>query len=85
MKMPVDRKMVTVALPKPLLRKARALAVKRKISLPTFLAGVLERLVEDHDDYERAKRRALAHMRHASNLGTKGRITWTRDSLHERR
>ena len=85
MKLPVDRQMVTVALPKPLLRKARALAAERKVSLPKFLAGVLERIVEDHDDYERAKRRSLAHMRTARNLGTKGRITWTRDSLHERR
>lgn len=85
MKMPAEHQAVTVSLPKALLRKAKALAAARRIPLTRLLIGVLERLVKDRDDYERAKRRSLAHMRHASNLGTKGRITWTRDSLHERR
>ncbi|MEO8056558.1 MAG: CopG family transcriptional regulator [Acidobacteriota bacterium] len=74
-----------MSLPKALLRKAKVLAAERRIPLTRLLTGVLEQLVKDRDDYERAKRRALAHMRHATNLGTNGRITWTRDSLHERR
>jgi hypothetical protein len=45
----------------------------------------LQDLVKDRDDYEQARERALELMRNAKNLGTRGRITWTRDSLHERR
>ncbi len=80
-----DRQNVTLSLPKPLLRKAKILAVERQTSLSGLLAGALETLVRDQDEYERAKERALSYMRNARDLGTKGRITWTRDSLHERR
>jgi hypothetical protein len=85
MKMPAEHQTVTVSLPKALHRQAKALAAERRIPLTSLLISLLERLVKDHEDYERAKRRSLAHMRKARNLGTKGRITWTRDSLHERR
>lgn len=80
-----DRQNVTLSLSKPLLRKAKILAVERQTSLSGLLAGVLEGLVRDSDEYEKAKDRALGYMKNARNLGTKGHITWTRDSLHERR
>ena len=80
-----DRQNVTLSLSKPLLRKAKILAVERQTSLSGLLAGALEGLVRDADEYEKAKERALGYMRNARDLGTKGRITWTRDSLHERR
>jgi len=34
--------------------------------------------------YERARRRALRDLRRPRDLGTGGKITWTRDELHER-
>jgi hypothetical protein len=80
-----DRQNVTLSLSKLLLRRAKILAVERQTSLSGLLAGALEGLVRDSDEYEKAKRRALARMKNPPNLGTKGRITWTRDSLHERR
>jgi len=80
-----DRQNVTLSLPRPLLRKAKILAVERQTSLSGILADALEDLVRDQDEYEKAKERALARMRKAQHLGTKGRATWTRDSLHERR
>lgn len=85
MKKAPGRQRLTLAIPRTLLLKARALAATRRVSLTDFLIGVLEGSVKDHDDYERAKRRALSHMRHARDLGTKGKATWTRESLHERR
>ena len=84
-KTPTDHQNVTLSLPKPLLRKAKILAVERQTSLSRLLAGALEGLVRDSDEYEKAKERALSYMRNARDLGTGGRITWTRDSLHERR
>ena len=53
-------------------------------------AGVLVRdpfadLVMDGEDaYARAREHALENLRHPFNLGTFGKITWTRDELHER-
>jgi hypothetical protein len=80
-----DRQNVTLSLSKPLLRKAKILAVERQTSLSALLAGALENLVQDRHDYEQAKDRALARMKKGFHLGTNGRITWTRESLHERR
>ncbi len=54
-------------------------------------AGVLVRdpftdVVMDNgeDAYVRACERALENLKHPLNLGTFGKITWTRDELHER-
>ena len=80
-----DRQNVTLSLPRPLLRKAKILAVEKQTSLSGLLVDALQDLVKDRDDYEQARERALELMRNAKNLGTRGRITWTRDSLHERR
>lgn len=80
-----ERQNVTLSLPKDVLRKAKILAVERRTSLSGLLTGALEGLVRRDDEYERAKERALSYLRNARDLGTKGRITWTRDSLHERR
>jgi len=41
-------------------------------------------MVGEKDEYERARRRFLARMKKGYNLGTNGRVTWTRDELHER-
>jgi hypothetical protein len=82
---PSGRQNVTLSLPKPLLRKAKILAVEKQTSLSGILVDALEDLVREQDEYEKAKARALARMRNARSLGTKGRISWTRDSLHERR
>ncbi len=76
---------MTLSLPKPLLRKAKILAVEKQTSLSGLLVDAIQDLVKDRDDYEQARERALELMRNAKNLGTRGRITWTRDSLHERR
>ena len=42
----------------------------------------LKRLVRDHEQYERSKRRALATMKKGFHMG--GKITATRDDLHDR-
>jgi hypothetical protein len=80
-----DRQNVTLSLPKPLLRKAKILAVERQTSLSGILVDALQDLVREQDEYQQAKERALERMRRAQHLGTKGRAMWTRDSLHERR
>ena len=43
------------------------------------------KMVDEKDEYERARRRDVARAAKGYDLGTHGRATWTRDELHERR
>jgi predicted transcriptional regulator len=81
----VEIQNITLALPKRLLRKVKHLAVEREKSVSRLLTETLEELVARKDAYEEARRRALHDLEHPRSLGTFGKITWTRDELHERR
>jgi metal-responsive CopG/Arc/MetJ family transcriptional regulator len=76
---------ITVALPRNLVQKLKRLAADRGTSVAGLATTALEDLLKERDEYERARKEALARMRKPPNLGTRGRITWSRDSLHERR
>jgi len=60
---------VTLKLERDLLRKVRVLAAQRDTSMNALMVEQLEKAVREHDDYEEAKRRALARMKRASHLG----------------
>jgi predicted transcriptional regulator len=75
---------ITLALPKPVLRKVKILAVERRTSVSALLTGLLEDVVEREDAYAAARERALAALKDSAALGTKGHRSWTRDELHER-
>lgn len=75
---------MTLSLPKQLLRRVKVLAARRDTSVSRLMTELLEGLVAREDDYERARRRHKAIMARGLNLGTGGKITWTRDELHER-
>lgn len=75
---------ITLALPKPVLRKVKILAVERQTSVSALLTGMLEEIVEREDAYAAARERALKRLTRPVNLGSRGQATWTRDSLHER-
>jgi hypothetical protein len=49
-----------------------------------MLAQALRHMAEEDERYDAARRGMLADLRKGFNLGTKGKITWRRDSLHER-
>ena len=73
---------ITLSLDKDLIRQARQLSARKSTSVSKLLSEELERLVRDHEQYERAKRRALATMKKGFRMG--GRITASRDELHDR-
>jgi len=75
---------VTVSLPDRLLREARHLAVDEGVSLSRFVAISLERRVEAMRGYRSARERQLRLLRQGLDLGTRGKLDWTRQSLHER-
>jgi len=81
----MEKQNVTLSLPKETLRKAKILAIERNSSLSALLTQALEEIAAQADEYELAKEHHLAWLKEKSiNLGTKEKITWTRDELHER-
>ena len=76
---------VTLVVPKSLLRKVKHLAVERETSISGLMVKALEEIVRQNDDYAQAYQRWRESVQHPRDLGTGGKITWTRDELHERR
>lgn len=75
---------ITLSLPVEDLRRARIVAAERGTSVSRLLAGLLRDLVERETGYARAKERSLALLAEGRDLGTGGRLRWSRDELHER-
>ena len=74
---------ITVAIDRTLLKRARALAAQRGKSVSGLLAEELEKLVNNHQEYEQAKVRALALMNRGFHLG--GGPYPTREELYDRK
>lgn len=81
----VEKQNVTLAVPKEILRKAKIMAIDRHTSLSGLMVELLTELVEQEERYDQARRDHMRMIAESSNLGTHGHITWTRDSLHERK
>ncbi len=79
-----EKQNVTLSVPRELLRRVKRLAADRDTSVSALMAEALSRLADENRRYSAARRRALAAMKSARSLGTRGRRTWTRDELHER-
>jgi hypothetical protein len=74
---------ITVAIDRELLKRARGVAAKRGCSVSALLAGELQQLVADEQEYEGAMRRARALM--STGLALGGAKLVDRDTIHERR
>jgi len=74
---------ITLSLDKDLIKKAKVLSAKRQTSISRMLGLALKRFVQAAEDYDRAKRRALAHLRRGFHMG--GKIVASREELHERK
>ncbi len=75
---------ITLALPEGLLRKTKVLAAERQTSVSRLLTDVLEALVAREEGYEQAKSGSLSRLDRAHDLGTEGRVRWSREELHGR-
>jgi hypothetical protein len=73
---------ITLSLETDLIRKARQIATLKSTSISKLLSDELERLLQGHKQYERAKRSALATLKKGFHMG--GMISSTRDHLHDR-
>ena len=76
---------ITLALSKDLLLKVKMIAVRRQVSVASLLASEIEKLLLREEAYDHACRRHHQVLEQGFDLGTGGRMTSTRDELHERR
>ena len=81
----MERQNVTLSLPKPLLRKAKAMATKAEKSLSELLREALEEKVNEESGYKKAKRSQLNLLKSGFDLGTEGHLKISREELHARR
>ncbi|OGP75088.1 MAG: hypothetical protein A2V86_10220 [Deltaproteobacteria bacterium RBG_16_49_23] len=74
---------ITLAIEKELLKRAKLIATKKETSVTKLLTEQLSKIVSEDEEYDLAKKRALAILRKGFHLG--GRIIAKREELHERR
>lgn len=79
----IDYQIVTLSIPKEVLRRAKHLAIERGTSLSGLLTQLLTDLTAKEDEYRRARERHLA-MLEGFNMATRGCITGGREELHAR-
>jgi hypothetical protein len=73
---------ITLSLDSDVIRKAKILAAQRQTSISRMLSDELERIVQEAELYEQARKRALVHLKNGFHLGGKG--VQSREDLHER-
>ena len=78
----MEKQNVTLALPRDMLKKAKAVAADQHKSLSELLRETLEARIRNESNYRSAMRRQLAVLRKGFDLGTEGRRVVSRDELH---
>jgi hypothetical protein len=73
---------ITLSLDKRLLKRVRAFAAARGLSVSGMLSQELQQLIEREAAYDQTKRKAFAHLDAPFHLG--GNCISSRESLHER-
>ena len=75
---------MTLSILDDLLRQFKIAAAKQDTSLSAMLTRALRQIADEEDGYARVQRRMLEDLQKGYNLGTHGKMGWTRDELHER-
>lgn len=73
---------ITLSLDKELIQKARLIAIQRHTSVSRMLSQELQKIIQNSEEYERAKKSAIANLKTGFHLG--GEISVSREELHER-
>ena len=73
---------ITLSIDKTLIRKSKIIAAQRETSVSKMLSDELEKLIQHAEQYELAKRKALANLKTGFHFG--GKIIASREELHER-
>lgn len=81
----MERQNVTLSLPKAMLKKAKALALKEEKSLSALIRESIEEKIRKDTGYREAMETEIRRMERGLHLGTEGRMPCSREELHERR
>lgn len=73
---------ITLKLDRELIRRARILAAEKDTSVSAILSEQLQKALNEREQYEKAKKRALARLKRGYNLGY--RPPSSRDEFYER-
>ena len=73
-----------MALPEDLFRRLKLIAAREDSSISAMVSESLRKIADAEDGYAAAQRELIRDIRKGYDLGTHGKIGWTRDSLHER-
>jgi len=79
-----NHKNVTLSLPETLLQRFRVYAAEKNQSMTGLMTEAIQVLMDQGKRGSGAKRRFLERIENAPDRGTKGRIRWSREELHER-
>jgi predicted transcriptional regulator len=80
----VKKRNVTISLPEDLLKRLKVLAALRDTSVTELIRRAAAQAANECESYEEARDAMMTAIRRARDLGTKGRIAWSRESLHDR-
>jgi len=80
----MEKQNITLSLPKETLKKGKILAAKKGVSLNELIRELLQRTAENEEGYRISADRQIKRMKGGIRLGTKGKISWQRDELHQR-
>ena len=80
----MEKQNITLSLPKGLLKKGKGLAAEKGVSLNELVRELLQQSTENAEGYRTSADRQTRQMKKGIPLGTKGKITWKRDELHQR-
>jgi predicted transcriptional regulator len=80
----VEKQNVTLSLPREMVRQVKVIAAQRDTSISGLMVEKLKEIVDEEHGYEEARERSLDRLREGFDLGTAGRMSWTRDESHER-
>lgn len=81
----MEKRNITLSLPKSLLKKAKVAAASEGKSLSELVRESLDARLREVAGYGRARKRQLDLLKRGFDLGTEGRILTTRAELHGRR
>jgi hypothetical protein len=79
-----ERQNFTLSLPKEVVREVKVIAAQRDTSISALMTHMLRELVDEERGYRAARERSLRRLGEGWDLGTGGKVNWTRDELHER-
>ncbi len=80
----MEKQNITLSLPREILKKGKMLAAKKGISLNELVRELLQTTAENEEGYRISADRQIKRMKGGIPLGTKGKIFWQRDELHQR-